>query len=929
MATNTDLVQQLYVAYFNRPADVDGLAYYKNILDNTAAANIAATVATISADFANATEYKAIYANMSAKDTINTIYHNLFGHQADIPGLNYWANLYTAGTVTLANIVTAVAGGAQGTDLTAFNNKVTASESFTSTISLSADEMLAYAKGGTAIDTARSFLSSVTDDASLTTALSSVANVASGLLGSVTSALTTGVDTIVGTSGNDVINGSDTTFTALDSIDGAGGTNTLALSDVTGDAIDLSIASVKNIQNLSLTSTKGLGAAGVADVSGWAGLTSATFNLNNIGTHDQSITAAGTTATIVNAKGAIATTALTVNGGLTDTVMLANGTNDNSAKSINVNGVNGTTTVTVSQSVTTGKTAAVAVADDGSKTITNVSLSGLKDAAATVASDALTTLTVASSAQDVTVTAAAGTRTLNLNLNKDTAGTITDATATTLNVNAVTAKSSGLTVSAAAATSVAVHADVDLGIATLTAAAATGLTIAGAGDVTIGAATLTALKTVDATAATGDVTITPALGTGVAYSGGSGVDTITVGATTKAIALGAGNDVVVVTGALGTGGSIDGGDGVDILAGTGANIASLLGDASVAKVTNFETLKITDALANASSYDVSAVAGVTNFVAGDGVATGGTASVTNLGAGATVTLTGDLVTNNGTLNIGTKVDGSADVINLTIAHTLTDNNDTTADNTAVTATVVATTHLENLNVDSTIDLVAPGTPVSGYKADTVTNTLALTDNYLVKLTVSGDQAFSFAAASTMTKLVTIDASANTAGVTIDASALTQAVAIKGTAAADTITSGASGDSLTGGGGNDTFVFGAGSSSIGTGTFDTITDFKANTYGNGTSGAVDSTGANLAKLNGSILSFAHAGTGAGGVVVDVLTSAADATTFLSNHHSANTVVAALDSANNNLYVDNTGDGVADFYIHLTGVTTINAAAFTLS
>jgi hypothetical protein len=38
-----------------------------------------------------------------------------------------------------------------------------------------------------------------------------------------------------------------------------------------------------------------------------------------------------------------------------------------------------------------------------------------------------------------------------------------------------------------------------------------------------------------------------------------------------------------------------------------------------------------------------------------------------------------------------------------------------------------------------------------------------------------------------------------------------------------------------------------------------------------------------------------------------------------------VIAALDSTNN-LYVDNTGDGVADFFIHLTGVTTITAAAF---
>ena len=55
----------------------------------------------------------------------------------------------------------------------------------------------------------------------------------------------------------------------------------------------------------------------------------------------------------------------------------------------------------------------------------------------------------------------------------------------------------------------------------------------------------------------------------------------------------------------------------------------------------------------------------------------------------------------------------------------------------------------------------------------------------------------------------------------------------------------------------------------------------------------------------------------------------ASTFLANNTGKtigdNAIVAAFDSVNHNLYVDNTGDGVADFYIHLTGVTTITAAS----
>jgi Ca2+-binding RTX toxin-like protein len=83
--------------------------------------------------------------------------------------------------------------------------------------------------------------------------------------------------------------------------------------------------------------------------------------------------------------------------------------------------------------------------------------------------------------------------------------------------------------------------------------------------------------------------------------------------------------------------------------------------------------------------------------------------------------------------------------------------------------------------------------------------------------------------------------------------------IVGGAKADVITGGAKGDTLTSGGGNDKFVYAAGDSSIGTGAFDTITDFKANTYGNGTDGAAG-TGvgtADATKVNGSILSFLDA------------------------------------------------------------------------
>jgi hypothetical protein len=54
MPTNTELVQQLYGAYFNRPADVAGLTYYVGLLDK--ASDVVAMLVLISADFSSSSE---------------------------------------------------------------------------------------------------------------------------------------------------------------------------------------------------------------------------------------------------------------------------------------------------------------------------------------------------------------------------------------------------------------------------------------------------------------------------------------------------------------------------------------------------------------------------------------------------------------------------------------------------------------------------------------------------------------------------------------------------------------------------------------------------------------------------------------------------------------------------------------------------------
>lgn len=335
-----------------------------------------------------------------------------------------------------------------------------------------------------------------------------------------------------------------------------------------------------------------------------------------------------------------------------------------------------------------------------------------------------------------------------------------------------------------------------------------------------------------------------------------------------------------------------------------------------------------------------------------------TATIDNLGANASVTLDGDLVTNNGAVDLALAHDTTNDTVNLMLNSDYTENNDTVSTNTAVTATIDAT-GIENINLDSTGNPSQPFDDAAGHKADTVTNTLVLTDNDLVNLTVSGDQAVSFTASAAQTNLATVNASANTGGAMIDAHLITdttQALHLSGSATAanvilggagddiitggsghDVITGGAGADTLTGGGGNDVFVYNSVTDSNLL-HLDTITDFQANTYGQGTNGAATSAGANAADtahLTGDLIDLAAIAAAAADTAINtgVLSNAADAQTFLQNMHEdasfAHTIGAALDSSTGNLYLDFDHNGTVDSVIHLAGVHTLDDAAFQLA
>lgn len=922
-----DSVQKLYIAFYQRPADSGGLLYWSQRLD-AAKGSLEGVVDA----FATSAEANTLYGTVD-KDTVGTvvekIYQALFNRTPDEAGKKYYVDGFLAGKFTAGKIALDVLNGATNNDLVAINNKVTVANRFTETVdgrAITDDDFgvgtvfAATYAGDTDAQAAREILVGVTSNpATMLTAGDVAAQVQSkiadqgdavaGQTSGKTFTLTTSTDTFTGASGNDTFNSAPVvvidpatggqsyvdTLQVVDKLDGGAGTDTLNVTFA--QATTKAAPTLTNIENVNAT----FNAAGAElDLAGATGV--------------QKVTVTGSAqAAVVNSVGAIATLAVA-----------------NQSKNVSFDG---STATTLGLSFdTVGKVDAT--------TPVEVAV----DIGATLASKA-TTLNITTNNSNVEV--------------KDTKGTnvATTATIAATGVNEVKL-TDGL--------------------------ALTSLTVTGAGSVDVSEVGLVKVATL--TAGDGGVTFNTGNSTATTFSAttGAGKDSLTVdGAVVKTISTGAGDDkVTTATAALVATASIDlgagndtltlhaapaaagatltGGEGTDTLATIYAayNTIAGYGATDLAKITGFETLSITTAaLANTNNVDLSKLAGLTSAQI-LGVAAGA-ATISGVGANSSVVIKGDIDTDSGSLTVTLKdATGSSDVLNLTLNDLYTENNDATAAVEATNTFVVAASGVETLNVTSTGTASTLFLGATGNKADGVLNTLTLTDDALVTLNASGDQGIKFASAAAQVKLATVDASVNTAGASIDVSlaktdGTAAAITVKGSATAantlkgsgnadtivggaktDVITGGAKGDTLTGNGGNDKFVFAAGDSAIGTGTFDTITDFAANTWGNGTAGAAG-TEADLTdatKVTGDVLSFTVAGTAAAakGIKVFVASSAADATTFLANTASADNTQssAALDSTTNKLYVDVTGDGVTDFYISLTGVTTITAAAFEL-
>ncbi|SOC52867.1 protein of unknown function [Chromohalobacter canadensis] len=119
-------VQELYVAYYGRPADQEGQEYWADRIDDEGESAI------INA-FGNSAEYEAMAEGQGNATLVNNLYEQMFGRDADPEGLTYYTGVLESGEKSLAEIATTILNAASGVDQNEFNAKVEAAAEYTET----------------------------------------------------------------------------------------------------------------------------------------------------------------------------------------------------------------------------------------------------------------------------------------------------------------------------------------------------------------------------------------------------------------------------------------------------------------------------------------------------------------------------------------------------------------------------------------------------------------------------------------------------------------------------------------------------------------------------------------------------------------------------------------------------------------------------
>ncbi len=174
------VVQQLYISYFGRPADLSGLQNFSSQLSQL---NASSDIQGLTADYEKNTAIRALIDSFGSSDEskalysgddgtfIAAIYQNVLGRAPDAEGKAFWVNAISSGQLTRANASLALTAGAlvnvsaQGLlDGKLVRNRQQLGSAFTAGLDTPA-KSAAYS-GNAAAAAARAMLSSIGADSS-------------------------------------------------------------------------------------------------------------------------------------------------------------------------------------------------------------------------------------------------------------------------------------------------------------------------------------------------------------------------------------------------------------------------------------------------------------------------------------------------------------------------------------------------------------------------------------------------------------------------------------------------------------------------------------------------------------------------------------------------------------------------------------------
>src|SRR5690349_2505904 len=156
MATNYgETVNAFYLAYYGRPADPTGLAFWTDALQKNNG-----DFSTIVNAFANSAEATARFASVTVADRIGEIYQQLFNRAPEKAGLDFWVEAIESGRLTMANAALEIMHAARNTDAQVSAVRQQVAAQFTAEVEKSG---IPY-NGNAAVQAARVLISAVTAD---------------------------------------------------------------------------------------------------------------------------------------------------------------------------------------------------------------------------------------------------------------------------------------------------------------------------------------------------------------------------------------------------------------------------------------------------------------------------------------------------------------------------------------------------------------------------------------------------------------------------------------------------------------------------------------------------------------------------------------------------------------------------------------------